>query len=60
MSNTDIDAVALALQLSGILVTDDYSMQNTAVARAAEYQYGPGIRVTLDNLLSNSISSISH
>ena len=32
MSNTDIDAVALALQLSGILVTDDYSMQNTTVA----------------------------
>ena len=36
MSNTDIDAVALALQLSGILVTDDYSMQNTAVALGVE------------------------
>ncbi len=36
MSNTDIDAVALALQLSGILVTDDYSMQNTAIVLGIE------------------------
>ena len=36
MSNTDIDAVALALQLSGILVTDDYSMQNTSFVLGIE------------------------
>lgn len=30
LSNTDIDAVALALQIGAILVTDDYSMQNTS------------------------------
>ena len=30
MSETDIALVALALELDGVLVTDDYSMQNTA------------------------------
>ncbi len=30
LSNTDIEAVALALQLGAVLVTDDYSMQNTS------------------------------
>ncbi|EQD32073.1 hypothetical protein B1B_17841 [mine drainage metagenome] len=28
LSNTDIDAIALALQIGAVLVTDDYSMQN--------------------------------
>ena len=30
LSKTDIDLIALALEIEGVLLTDDYSMQNTA------------------------------
>ncbi|MCK4613366.1 MAG: hypothetical protein KAU14_01075 [Thermoplasmata archaeon] len=38
MSETDILLLALALELRGILLTDDYSMQNTAEALGIPYR----------------------
>ncbi len=37
LSITDIDVIALALDLSGILVTDDYAMQNVASRLGLEF-----------------------
>lgn len=38
MSTVDVQLVALAFQLSGILLTDDYSMQNTARSMNVDFR----------------------
>ena len=41
LSETDIDLLALALTLNGVLITDDYSIQN--VARVLDIRYECGV-----------------
>lgn len=45
LSRTDIELLALALETAAVLVTDDYSMQNVAVALRIPYEgiLAPGI-----------------
>jgi len=38
LSETDIQLLALALDLKGVLLTDDYSMQNTAMSMGIAYE----------------------
>jgi UPF0271 protein len=40
LSDTDVELLALALEMSGILVTDDYSIQNMAEVLGIEYVKG--------------------
>jgi UPF0271 protein len=46
LSETDIEVLALALELGAILVTDDYSVQNVAECLGVQYQgsVNPGIK----------------
>ena len=46
LSDTDIDVLALALELDAIILTDDYSIQNLARILHVKYQEGveSGIR----------------
>lgn len=46
LSNTDLDILALALELDGILLSDDYSIQNVAKVLGIQYKTGiePGIK----------------
>ena len=41
LSNTDVDVLALALELRAMILTDDYSIQN--LARVLKIEYRPGI-----------------
>jgi UPF0271 protein len=43
LSTTDIDVIALAIEYNGIIVTDDYAIQNVAEYSGIEY-IGGGIR----------------
>lgn len=49
LSPVDRDVLALALQLQGIVITDDYTMQNVATQLGLEYRPAvlPGIRTFL-------------
>lgn len=40
LSNTDVDVLALALELGAMILTDDYSIQNLASVLKIEYQSG--------------------
>lgn len=40
LSATDIDVIALAIELNGIIVTDDYAIQNVAKYCGVEYTGG--------------------
>ena len=40
LSSTDIDVIALAIELNGIIITDDYAIQNVARYCGIEYTEG--------------------
>jgi UPF0271 protein len=40
LSETDIEVLALALELNAVIITDDYSIQNLAMVLSIEYQPG--------------------
>ncbi len=49
LSATDIDVIALAIELNGVIVTDDYAIQNVAKYCGIEYTGGgiSGIRKSI-------------
>lgn len=50
LSSTDIDVIALAMEFKGIIVTDDYAIQNVAGYSGIEYM-GSGIKEIKKNII---------